>query len=104
MGSGTVADRIAKRVYSIAYQRALATLKEKHKEEFDTLLEAFKANVRFEMEEFGEVETTRRGPVHVAGEDGKCESCGKESPCRWQREREKRAERLAAGGGDGDVG
>jgi len=92
MGSGSDKDKIAKKVYSTAYQRALSSLKAKHKAEFETLLAAHKANVRFELETFGEIESLKgQDIVHVTGENGKCERCGKEAPCRWERERLARA-------------
>lgn len=100
MGSGSSADKMAKRIYSLAYHRAIANLKEKHEEEFQRLLDAHKANLGVELAMTGSIETTRSPVQHSAGEDGTCKKCGGLSPCRAERERLARArarENIAAG-------
>lgn len=98
-------EKLTKRIYSLAYHRATAALKEKHSDEFERLLTAHKANIRVELEMTGSIETTRGGVKHLPDENGEyCEECGKPAPCRWQLVREKNAlehGRSAAAAGSG---
>lgn len=84
MGQGTDAEKLAKKIYSLAYHRATASLARRYPEEFEKLLEAHKNNIRLEYEMFGEIETTRNPRKHVEI-DGVCQHDGEEWPCKQEK-------------------
>lgn len=94
-------EKLSKQIYSLAFHRASAVLREKNKDEFTTLLEAHKANIRMELELTGTIDTRKGGVTHSEGENGLCVKCGKRVPCRAMRVRAAKAlaqERIAEGG------
>lgn len=109
MGSGTEGEKKAKRLYSLAYNRALAELKDRYPEEFQTLLGRAKFDVILEDEVLGAPRASSRGGVkHTRGEDGNCVWCGRVSPCYeerrrtgWRKRRDGEEAAASQGGGEG---
>ncbi len=81
--------KVIKRLHSLASNRALAELKRRHPDEFKEIFQKIYNDIQVEQMLLGEVEADRtRGTLkHVAGEDGRCSACGKESPCAIERRR-----------------
>jgi hypothetical protein len=83
-----------KRLNSLAMNRALAQLKQRHPEEYRELFQKIHNELRVERELLGTVERSSRIRIlHVQGEDGKCAHCGEPAPCQQMQKRER--ERLA---------
>ena len=97
MGYGTEAEKQAKKIYSLAYHRATAAIVKRHEDEFKQLLEAYRANIAFELETFGDIETTRNPRKHVAGADGRCEHDGQEWPCSQEKNNVRNRAKRSAG-------
>jgi hypothetical protein len=83
----------AKRIYTLAYQRASAVLRKRHAEEFARLVEVHKNNIRAEEMLTGSIEREPRGGqlLHLEDEKtaGVCEYCGGAWPCRAAKRREQ---------------
>jgi hypothetical protein len=93
----TEGERLAKKIYALAYHRATAAVVERHQDEFKKELELQKVGIRLEYEMFGTIETARNPKKHVEAEGGVCEFDGQEWPCRQERNnaraKRKRAEK-----------
>lgn len=90
MGYGvTDGEARAKRIYSLAYNRASASLRKRHLEEFNQLLEVHRNNIIAEEVMTGSVLTERSGggPKHREGDEGTCVFCGETSPCTGEKKR-----------------
>jgi hypothetical protein len=81
----TEGERLAKKIYALAYHRATAAVVERHQDEFKKELELQKVGIRLEYEMFGTIETARNPKKHVEAEGGVCEFDGQEWPCRQAR-------------------
>lgn len=96
MGYQSEGEKLAKKIYSLAYHRATASIVARHRDEFEKLLTAHKANIRFEYETFGEIDTTRSPRKHVEDEErGVCEFDGQEWPCKQELANRRTARRRA---------
>lgn len=86
-------EKLAKRIYSLAYHRATARVVREHQEEFQRWLEVYKSNIRAEYELTGSIDSARNPRKHVEADlGGVCEFDGQEWPCK-QEKAQRRAER-----------
>jgi hypothetical protein len=84
-----------KRLYTLAYQRASAVLRDRHDDEFKKLVSAFRNNLVAEHQMTGGVDRQPRGGevVHLEAVDsagkgtGSCQECEGVYPCLTARRR-----------------
>jgi hypothetical protein len=92
VGMSGQGNRRAKRLYSLAYNRASAELRARHPEEFAALVREKKFDIVLEQELTGEykVDGQEQARTHWPSEDDPevCAECGKQVPCRAMRRRE----------------
>lgn len=94
MGYNGEREKLAKRIYALAYHRAQARVVKNHPEEFARWLEVYKNNIRAEYDLTGSIDADRAPRKHVETEDGDvCEFDGQEWPCKQERANRRSRER-----------
>ena len=87
-------DIEAKRLDSLARNRASAELKLAHPEEWRALYEKIHHELIVERAIAGQVVRSRRVVQHLDNGEGLCVKCGKATPCDAMKKRARQARRL----------